>query len=198
MIKHPKLFGARSQHADDHGYSRLHKSRICVQLKRSHVVAKMFRITLSAALALAAAAALLATNAQAQNGLRFNPGGFTPSVPYSTSTSILDVMPAAPTEAAQRDEPVNAVPEPSAASSTEAAPGNQQTPAASATSTETAIHQGLAPEKANPAAGLGAPRGASASPSSAPTGIPPDAQSPYSAPNPYTTPRSPGGGLKIR
>lgn len=157
-------------------------------------MAKMFRITLSAPLAFVAAAALLATNVQAQSGLRFNPGGFTPSVPYSTSTSILDVMPASPPEAAQPTEPVTAATKPP----TEAVSGSPKAAEAQAESTETTLHQGLAPEKANPAAGLGAPRGAPATPSAATVGVPPDAQSPYAAPNPYTTPRSPGGGLRIR
>lgn len=157
-------------------------------------MAKMFRNTLSVALALVAATALFAPGAQAQSGLRFNPGGFTPSAPYSTSTSILDLMPASPTGAAQPVETAPAAPE----SSSAATPGSEKAAEASTESTQTTIHQGLAPEKANPAAGLGAPRGASASPSTAPGGVAPDAQSPYSAPNPYTTPRSPGGGLKIR
>ena len=178
----------------NNGHNRPHKSRICVQLKRSHSVAKMFRSTLSVAIALVAATALFATTAQAQSGLRFNPGGFTPSAPYSTSTSILDLMPASPSEAAQPTEPVTAAPQPP----TEAASVDQQAPEAQAESTETAIHQGLAPEKANSAAGLGAPRGASASPSTAGASVPTDAPSPYLAPSPYTTPRSPGGGLKIR
>jgi hypothetical protein len=157
-------------------------------------VAKMFRSTLSVALALVAATALFAPSVQAQSGLRFNPGGFTPSAPYSTSTSILDLMPASPSEATQPTEPVTAASQPP----TEAASAGQKAPEAQAESAETTIHQGLAPEKANPAAGLGAPRGASASPSAASAGVAPDAQSPYAAPNPYTTPRSPGGGLKIR
>jgi len=150
----------------------------------------MFRSTLSMAFALVAALALFATNAQAQSGLRFNPGGSSSSVPYSTSTSILDLMPAPPTEAAQQGGAAAAAPEPSSG----AASGSQQTPAAPvpATATETAIHQGLAPEKANPATGLGATRGTPAAPSDASVRVPTD------APNPYTTPRSPGGGLKIR
>ena len=151
-------------------------------------MAQMFRSTLSMALALVAALALFATNAQAQSGLRFSPGGSSSSVPYSTSTSILDLMPAPPTEAAQQGGAAAAAPEPSSG----AASGSQQTPAAPATATETAIHQGLAPEKANPATGLGATRGTPAAPSDASVRVPTD------APNPYTPPRSPGGGLKIR
>ena len=157
-------------------------------------MAKMFRITLSAVLALLAAAALFAPGAYAQSGLRFSPGGFTPSTPYSTSTSILDLMPATPSEAAQTAEPVTEAPKPTSESASE----GQKITEAAAQSTETTLHQGLAPETANPAAGLGLPRGVPASPSAAPAGIPPDAPNPYSAPNPYTTPRSPGGGLKIR
>jgi hypothetical protein len=54
----------------------------------------------------------------------------------------------------------------------------------------------LSPEKANPAAGLSPTRGAAPPPvsSEASTG----GQSPYLAPSPSATPRSPGGGLRIR
>ena len=157
-------------------------------------MAQMFRITLSAALMLVVAAALAPCDTRAQSGLRFNPGGLTPGVPYSASGSILDLMPAPPSEAATSPEPAAAKPEP-------AAEPTSLTPAAATPATEPSeptLHQGLSPEKANAAAGLSPTRGAvpaqpPMSPESSASG-----QSPYLAPSPYTTPRSPGGGLRIR
>ena len=155
---------------------------------------QMFRITLLAVLALVAAIALAPTATWAQSGLRFNPGGVTPGMPYSTSSSILDSMPAPPSEPTTQPEPTAATPEPAAAPPSR---GAAATPA-QADPSEPTIHQGLSPEKANPAAGLSPTRGAGPA-------LPPvsaeslsDGQSPYLAPSPYTTPRSPGGGLKIR
>ena len=157
-------------------------------------MAQMFRITLSAALMLVVAAALAPCDTRAQSGLRFNPGGLTPSMPYSTSGSILDLMPAPTSEAATSPEPAAAKPEP-AAEPTSRTPA---TPTAATEPSEPTLHQGLSPEKANPAAGLSPTRGAA--PAQPPVG--PDSsasgQSPYLAPSPYTTPRSPGGGLRIR
>ena len=155
-------------------------------------MAQMFRITLSAALVLVAATALLPSDTRAQSGLRFNPGGLTSGVPYSSSGSILDSMPAPPSEAPTQPDPAAAKSEPTAepvSGSATAAPANTEP-------TEPTIHQGLSPEKANPAGGLSPIRGATPPPVSpeASTG----GQSPYLAPSPYTTPRSPGGGLKIR
>jgi hypothetical protein len=155
-------------------------------------VAKMFRITLSAALVLVAATAVLPSSTLAQSGLRFNPGGAAPGGPYSTSSSILDVMPAPPSEATTPPEPAAAKPEPTA----EPAPRSPATATAATDPAEPTLHQGLSPEKANPAAGLSPTRGA------APPPVSPEAstggQSPYLAPSPYATPRSPGGGLRIR
>lgn len=155
-------------------------------------MAQMFRITLSAALILVVAAALAPCDTLAQSGLRFNPGGATPGVPYSSSGSILDAMPAPPSEATTPPEPAAAKPEPSA----EPASRSPATATAATESAEPTLHQGLSPEKANPAAGLSPIRGA------APPPVSPEVsageQNPYLAPNPYTTPRSPGGGLRIR
>lgn len=157
-------------------------------------MAQMFRITLSAALILVVAAALTPWDTWAQSGLRFNPGGLTPGLPYSSSGSILDAMPAQPSEPTTPPEPAAAKPEPT----TVPASSSTATATAAAEPTEPTLHQGLSPEKANPAAGLSPARGA------APT-LPPVSpeslageQSPYLAPSPYTTPRSPGGGLRIR
>ena len=157
-------------------------------------MAQMFRITLSAALVLVAATALWPIDTRAQSGLRFNPGGAAPGVPYSTSSSILDSMPAQPSEPATTPESAAAKPE----SAVEPA---SRSPAKTATATEPSeptLHQGLSPDKANPAAGLSPTRGAAPTP---PPGGPESSaggQSPYLAPSLYTTPRSPGGGLRIR
>lgn len=155
-------------------------------------MAQMFRITLSAALVLVAATAVLPSSTLAQSGLRFNPGGLTPSVPYSTSGSILDSMPATPSEAPTQPDPAAAKPEPAA----EPVSGSAAAAPAKTEPSEPTIHQGLSPEKANPAGGLSPIRGAAPPPASpeASTG----GQSPYLAPSPYATPRSPGGGLRIR
>jgi len=157
-------------------------------------VTQMFRITLSAALMLVVAAALAPCDTRAQSGLRFNLGGLTPSMPYSTSGSILDLMPAPTSEAATSAEPTAAKPEPApeTAVHTSAAPTTATEPS------EPALHQGLSPEKANPAAGLSPTRGAApAQPPMSPDSSAGE-QSPYLAPSPYTTPRSPGGGLRVR
>ena len=157
-------------------------------------MAQMFRITLSAALMLVATAALSPRDTQAQSGLRFSPGGAVPGVPYSTSNSILDLMPAPPSEATKPPEPAAAKPE-------SAAEPASRSPAKTATATEPSeptLHQGLSPDKANPAAGLSPTRDAAPTP---PPGGPESSaggQSPYLAPSLYTTPRSPGGGLRIR
>jgi hypothetical protein len=155
-------------------------------------VTQMFRITLLAVLALVAAIALSPTATWAQSGLRFNPGGLTPSMPYSSSGSILDSMPAPPSEAPTQPDPAAAKPEPAA----EPASGSAAAAPAKTEPSEPTIHQGLSPEKANPAGGLSPIRGNASPPVSpeASTG----GQSPYLAPSPYATPRSPGGGLKIR
>jgi hypothetical protein len=157
-------------------------------------VAQMFRITLSAALVLFATTALLPMDTRAQSGLRFNPGGVTPGIPYSTSSSILDSMPAQPPESTTPTESAAATPAPAAEPDSRSAAAAPAKPEPS----EPTIHQGLSPDKANPAAGLSPTRGAGPA-------LPPvsaeslsDGQSPYLAPSPYTTPRSPGGGLKIR
>jgi hypothetical protein len=157
-------------------------------------VAQMFRITLSAALILAVAAALAPCDTRAQSGLRFNPGGLTPSMPYSNSGSILDLMPAPPAEAATQPEPAAAKPEPDA----ERVSGGTAAAPAKTEPSEPTIHQGLYPEKANPAAGLSPPRGAAPTQPPVSPEISAGGQSPYLAPSPYATPRSPGGGLKIR
>lgn len=157
-------------------------------------MAQMFRITFSAALVLVAATAVLPSSTLAQSGLRFNPGGLTSGVPYSSSGSILDLMPAPPSEATTPPEPTAAKPEPTAESAS-------PSPTTSATATEPAeptLHQGLSPEKANPAAGLSPTRGAAPSPPPVSPESSADGQNPYLAPSPYTTPRSPGGGLRIR
>ena len=148
----------------------------------------MFRITLSAALMLVLAAALSPSDTQAQSGLRFNPGGLTPSIPYSTSGSILDLMPAPPSEATTPPEPAAAKPEPTA-DPTSRSPA---TATAATEPTKPTLHQGLSPEKANPAAGLSPTRGAA----TPPPPISPEVSA--GGQNPYTTPRSPGGGLRIR
>ncbi len=154
----------------------------------------MFRITLSAALMLVLAAALSLSDTQAQSGLRFNPGGAAPGVPYSTSSSILDLMPAPPSEATTPTEPAAAKPEPSA-DPTSRSPA---TATAATEPTKPTLHQGLSPEKANPAAGLSPTRGAATPPSPVSPESSAGGRSPYLAPSPYTTPRSPGGGLRIR
>ena len=155
-------------------------------------MAQMFRNTLLAALMLVVTAALSPSDTQAQSGLRFNPGGLTPGVPYSSSGSILDSMPAPPSEAPTQPDPTAAKPEPAAepvSASTAAAPAKTEP-------SEPTIHQGLSPEKTNPAGGLSPIRGAAPPPVSPEVST--GGQSPYLAPNPYATPRSPGGGLKIR
>ena len=157
-------------------------------------MAQMFRITLSAALMLVVATALAPCDTRAQSGLRFNPGGLTPSMPYSTSGSILDLMPAPTSEAATPPEPAAAKPEPTV----ESASRSTATTTAAPEPSEPTLHQGLSPEKANPAAGLSPTRGAApAQPQMSPDSSAGE-QSPYLAPSPYTTPRSPGGGLRIR
>jgi len=181
-------------------------------------VAQMFRITLSAILALAATAVLLATNAHAQSGLRFNPGAFTPGLPYATSNSILDSMPAPSAADASQPDSTAAKPDSSAKPPAEptATPSAEPTatpsaepsakPAAAsaaqtttpADTTEATIHQGLSPEKANSAGGLSLVRGLAPTSPPVSADVSTSAQNPYLAPSPYTTPRSPGGGLKIR
>ncbi|NQW84435.1 MAG: hypothetical protein HQ450_10870 [Alcaligenaceae bacterium] len=155
-------------------------------------MAQMFRITLSAALVLLAATTVLPSSTLAQSGLRFNPGGAAPSGPYSTSGSILDLMPAPQSDAPTQPDPAAAKPEPAA----EPVSGSATAAPAKTEPSEPTIHQGLSPEKANPAGGLSPIRGA------APPPVSPEAstggQSPYLAPSPYASPRSPGGGLKIR
>jgi hypothetical protein len=157
-------------------------------------VAQMFRITLSVALVLVAATAVLPSSTLAQSGLRFNPGGLTPSMPYSTSGSILDAMPAPPSAATTPPEQAAAKPEPSA----EPASRSPATATAAPETAEPTLHQGLSPEKANPAAGLSPTRGATPTPPPVSPESSASGQSPYLAPSPYTTPRSPGGGLRIR
>lgn len=151
-------------------------------------MAQMFRITLSAALLLFVAAALAPCDTRAQSGLRFNPGGLTPGVPYSSSGSILDLMPAPPSEATAPPVPAAAKPEVTA----EPASSSPATAATATEPSEPALHQGLSPEKANPAAGLSPTRGA------APTTTPVSPESSAGSQSPYTTPRSPGGGLRIQ
>lgn len=155
---------------------------------------QMFRITLSVALVLVVAAALSPSDARAQSGLRFNPGGAAPGVPYSTSSSILDLMPAPPSEATTPAEPAAAKPE----STVEPASRSPATATAAREPTEPTLHQGLSPEKANPAAGLSPTRAAAPTPSPVSPESSAGGQSPYLAPSPYATPRSPGGGLRIR
>ena len=157
-------------------------------------MAQMFRITLSAALVLVAASAVLPSTTLAQSGLRFNPGGLTPSMPYSSSGSILDAMPAPPSEPTALPEQAAAKPEPSA----EPASRSPATATAAPETAEPTLHQGLSPEKANPAAGLSPTRGTAPTPPPVSPESSASGQSPYLAPNPYTTPRSPGGGLRIR
>ena len=165
-------------------------------------MAQMFRITLSALLALAATAVLLATNAHAQSGLRFNPGAFTPGLPYATSSSILDSMPAPSAAETPQPDPAAAVPDssakPSAEPSAKPAAANAAPTTTPADTTEATIHQGLSPEKANSAGGLSPVRGLAPTPAPASVDGSTSGQNPYLAPSPYTTPRSPGGGLKIR
>jgi hypothetical protein len=151
-------------------------------------VAQMFRITLSAALVLVAATAVLPSSTLAQSGLRFNPGGAAPGVPYSTSSSILDLMPAPPSEATAPTEPAAAKPE----SAVEPVSRSAAATPANTEPSEPTIHQGLSPDKANAAAGLSPTRGAVPAPS------PVSPESSAGGQNPYTTPRSPGGGLRIR
>ena len=164
-------------------------------------MAQMFRITLSV-LALAATAALWATNSRAQSGLRLNPGAFTPGLPYTTSNSILDSMPAPSTaETTQSDSKAAASDSPSqptTQSTAEPATGRAAPTTTPADATEPTIHQGLSPEKANSAAGLNPVRGVTPTPPPVSADVSTSGQNPYLAPNPYTTPRSPGGGLKIR
>ena len=157
-------------------------------------MAQMFRITLSAALMLVATAALSPRDTQAQSGLRFSPGGAVPGVPYSTSSSILDLMPAPPSEA-------TTPPEPAAAKTESAVEPVSRSAAATPANTEPSeptIHQGLSPDKANPAVGLSPTRGAAPTPPPVSPEVSAGGQDPYLAPSPYTTPRSPGGGLRIR
>ncbi|MEI8402239.1 MAG: hypothetical protein WCG12_15680 [Alcaligenaceae bacterium] len=156
-------------------------------------MAQMFRITLLTALALMTALGLLPNDTWAQSGLRFNPGGLAPGMPYSTSSSILDSMPAPASEPTTQPEPAAAKSEPEPAAARGAATA---TPVGD--STEATIHQGLSPEKANPAAGLSSVQGSASSPSPVSSESSTGGPSPYLAPSPYTTPRSPGGGLKIR
>jgi len=157
-------------------------------------VAQMFRITLLAALMLVVAAVLAPSDTLAQSGLRFNPGGLTPGVPYSTSGSILDLMPAPPSEATTLPEPTAAKPEPTA----ESASRNSASATATTAPSEQTLHRGLSPEKANPAAGLSPTRGATSTQPPLNPESSAGEQSPYLAPSPYTTPRSPEGGLRIR
>ena len=157
-------------------------------------MAQMFRITLSAALVLVAATAVLPSSTLAQSGLRFNPSGLTPSVPYSTSGSILDAMPAPPSEATSPPEPAAATSEPTV----EPPSRSPATETAATAPAEPVLHQGLSPEKANPAAGLSPKRGAAPTPPPVSSESSTGGQSPYLAPSPYTPPRSPGGGLRIR
>ena len=161
-------------------------------------MAQMFRITLSAVLALAATAVLLATNARAQSGLRFNPGAFTPGLPYTTSNSILDSMPAPSAEQTTQPDSTTATPDSSAKPAAEPATDSATPTTTPAGTTEPTIHQGLSPEKANSAGGLSPERGLAPTPPPVSTDVSTSGQNPYFAPNPYTTPRSPGGGLKIR
>ena len=160
-------------------------------------MAQMFRITLSV-LALAATAALWATNSRAQSGLRFNPGAFTPGLPYTSSNSILDSMPAPSTAEATQSDSTAATPDSAAKPSTEPATGSATPTTTPSDTTEPTIHQGLSPEKANSAAGLNPVRGVTPTPPPVSADVSTSGQNPYLAPNPYTTPRSPGGGLKIR
>ena len=157
-------------------------------------MAQMFRITLSAALVLIVAAALSPSDTQAQSGLRFNPGGAALGLPYSSSSSILDLMPAPPSEATTQPDPAAAKPE----SAAEPVTGSAAAAPAKTEPAEPTLHQGLSPEKANPAAGLSPIRGAAPTPSPVSPESSAGGQSPYLAPSPYTTPRSPGGGLRIR
>ena len=149
---------------------------------------KMFSITFSAVLALAASFGLFATDTRAQSGLRFNPGGFAPSAPYTPSNSILDSMPAPLSGATAPEESPAATPAPAS----EPASSREGATTASTSSAEPAIHQGLSPEKANPAAGLAPVRDTAPASPAMNSGAATDGQ------NPYMTPRSPGGGLKIR
>ena len=157
-------------------------------------MAQMFRITLSAALGLVVAAALSPSDTRAQSGLRFNPGGAALGLPYSSSSSILDLMPAPPSEATAPPEPDVVKPE----SVVEPVTGSAAAAPAKTEPSEQTLHQGLSPEKANPAAGLSPIRGAAPTPSPVSPESSAGGQSPYLAPSPYTTPRSPGGGLRIR
>jgi hypothetical protein len=109
-------------------------------------------------------------------------------VPYSTSSSILDLMPAPSSVATTPTEPAAAKPE----SAAEPASRSPATAAAGTEPAEPTLHQGLSPEKANPAAGLSPTRGAALTPS------PVSPESSAGGQSPYTTPRSPGGGLRIR
>ena len=157
-------------------------------------MAQMFRITLLAALMLVVAAVLAPSDTLAQSGLRFNPSGAAPGVPYSTSNSILDLMPAPSSEAPTQPDPAAAKPE----SAAEPVTGSAAAAPAKTEPAEPTLHQGLSPEKANPAAGLSPIRGAAPTPSPVSPESSAGGQSPSLAPSPYTTPRSPGGGLRIR
>lgn len=157
-------------------------------------MAQMFRITFSAALVLLATTALLPIDTRAQSGLRFNPGGAVPGAPYPTSSSILDSMPALPSESTTPPESAAANPESASEPVSRSAAATPAKPEPS----EPTIHQGLSPDKANPAAGLSPARGVAPTPSPASPELSAVGQSPYLAPSPYEPPRSPGGGLRIR
>ncbi len=147
-----------------------------------------FRITLLAIAALIATASWFTPIAQAQGGLRFNPGGFAPVAPYSTQGSILDLMPAPQTETnaeATKTEP--------ASDAAAKAPAVEASEKAAAT-----IHQGLSPERASSATGLAPVRGASPAPDVVGPSVANETPAANFAPSPYTTPRSPGGGLRVR
>ena len=175
-------------HSLNHDRQLPYKSRICVRFQRRQAVTQTFRITLLAMLALIAAAAWFTPLAQAQGGLRFNPGGFAPVAPYSTQGSILDLMPAPQAETNAETTKPEDTPE-AAAGPSVVAPSEQ----AAAT-----IHQGLSPERANAATGLAPVRGTSPAPAMMGSSVPNEAPVPAVAPSPYTTPRSPGGGLRVR
>ena len=147
-----------------------------------------FRSTLTALLAIIATAVWLTPLAHAQGGLRFNPGGFAPIAPYSTQGSILDLMPAPQTETTAETTKTEATSDAAAAT-----PTVEASEKAAAT-----IHQGLSPEKASSATGLAPVRGASSAPAAVGPSVSSEAPASNIAPSPYTTPRSPGGGLRVR
>ena len=147
-----------------------------------------FRSTLTALLAIIATAVWLTPLAHAQGGLRFNPGGFAPIAPYSTQGSILDLMPAPQTETTTETTKAEATSDAAAAT-----PTVEASEKAAAT-----IHQGLSPEKASSATGLAPVRGASSAPAAVGPSVSNEAPASNIAPSPYTTPRSPGGGLRVR